>query len=144
MTARIAVAEYALGLCLSVIASAGMAAGTAERTPGCNPDGNQAEMNACAAEDFEKADAALNATWKTLLARLGSDSLGLVRAREAQLQWIRFRDAELAAHFPLAAGEDSRVKYGSMHPLEHYSLLAKLTRQRESQLREWLDELDAR
>lgn len=110
----------------------------------CNPDGAQIEMNACARDDYEAADAALNATWKQLIAALEGQDAALREARAAQRAWIKFRDAEVSAHFPLDEGEDPRMLYGSMYPMSFNGLMTTLTRQRTEQLRARIEELGAR
>ena len=109
----------------------------------CNPDGTQIELNACARDDYERADAELNAAWKDLIAALGNKSAAVKQVRAAQRAWIAFRDAEVAGHFPLEEGEDPRVMYGSMYPMSLHGLMTTLTKQRTEQLRARVEELDA-
>ena len=109
----------------------------------CNPDGAQIEMNACARDDYEAADAALNAVWKELTGLLEGQDAVLRETRAAQRAWIKFRDAEVEAHFPLDEGEDPRMLYGSMYPMSYNGLLTTLTQQRTGQLRARIEELGA-
>jgi uncharacterized protein YecT (DUF1311 family) len=110
----------------------------------CNPEGTQVELNACAAEDYAEADAALNATWKQLVAALADDALARRRLREAQRAWLAFRDAEVAARLPVDDGADPRLAHGSMYPLLANSALAEITRYRTAELRARLQDLQAR
>ncbi len=103
--------------------------------PACNPDGSQLEMNQCAADALEAADAELNTVYRQVLAANAGNPVALERLRAAQRLWIQLRDADLAAQFPLAEGQDPRRVYGSIYPLEFASETAKLTRQRSSYLR---------
>ena len=108
----------------------------------CNPDGSQSEMNMCAADDFAAADKALNAVYRDVLACSASNPVFIGKLKEAQRQWIRFRDAELAARFPLAPGEDAWVVYGSMHPLLLLGEKTRLTKERTVQLRSYIDDVE--
>ena len=127
---------------LFVLAQAAFA-GDSDGGIACNPDGVQIELNACARDEFESADAALNAAWKQLIAALEGDASSLKQTRAAQRAWLAFRDAEVAAHFPLQDGEDPNVMYGSMYPMSLHGVTTALTRQRTEQLRERLAELQA-
>ncbi|WP_447730037.1 lysozyme inhibitor LprI family protein [Pseudoxanthomonas suwonensis] len=100
----------------------------------CNPDGNQRELDQCAADELAAADAEFNETWRQVLARAG-DGVARDRLETAQRLWIQLRDADLEAWFPLAEGQDPRVMYGSMYPMERASARAALTRQRTEWLR---------
>ncbi len=95
----------------------------------------QSEMSAdaCAARDV--ADADLNTTYRAALAATATP-LARQRLRDAQRAWLRFRDAEVAALFPLASGSDPRVAYGSVYPMRLCGEQARLTEARTVQLRE--------
>ena len=101
----------------------------------CNPEGNQAEMNRCASDDLDKADAELNAAYAQIVATIKDEPVALERLKTAQRLWIQLRDADLAAQFPLAEGQDARLAYGSIYPLEYADAKAELTRQRTAYLR---------
>ena len=110
----------------------------------CAGDGTQAELNQCSQQEYEQADAALNAEWKKLLKVLDGQDAALREVRNAQRAWIRFRDAEVASHFPVDAGEDVRTMYGSMYPMSYNGVMTTLTRQRTEQLRARIEEHGAR
>jgi len=101
----------------------------------CNPAGSQIELNACAAQALAAADAELNASWRQVLQQLGDNTVAVDRLKAAQRLWIQLRDADLAAQFPLAEGQDPRVEYGSMFPMSRDHAKAELTRQRTAYLR---------
>lgn len=101
----------------------------------CNPAGSQIELNACAAQALAAADAELNASWRQVLQQLGDNTVAVDRLKAAQRLWIQLRDADLAAQFPLAEGQDPRVEYGSMLPMSRDHAKAELTRQRTAYLR---------
>jgi uncharacterized protein YecT (DUF1311 family) len=60
----------------------------------CGSAKTQAELATCTAKDAASADAALNAVYKALAARLAPEDLK--RLRDAQRAWIPFRDKECA------------------------------------------------
>lgn len=105
----------------------------------CNPDGNQMELNQCAADDYAAADKKLNDTWKALMKKLTDDKPAADKLRVAQRAWIAFRDAEVAARFACAE-EDMRVCWGSMYPMLYNAALQELAEERTQRLQQYLDE----
>ena len=89
-------------------------------------DVSQQAMNRCAGEAYQRADAALNATYSNVL-RVHDDREGRRLLRDAQRAWIKYRDG----HCTLEA-LDSRG--GSIWPLINSGCLAELTRQRTKEL----------
>jgi uncharacterized protein YecT (DUF1311 family) len=104
----------------------------------CNPAGNQQEMNACAEDDFKKADSELNKVYKALLHKEKDNKVFIKKLRESQNAWIKFRDAELAAAF--ACEGSALVCWGSMYPECYDTLSAKMTRERIVRLKKYLEE----
>lgn len=107
----------------------------------CADPRTQSEMNACAAIDFERADAALDTDYRAAIAhareadrtdtaRLPSDDRPGDEAtlREAQRAWVAFRDA----HCRL---EGYEARGGSMESMLYDGCRAALTRARTAQLR---------
>jgi uncharacterized protein YecT (DUF1311 family) len=105
----------------------------------CDDPQHQADMNACAAIDFEAADAELNAAWREAVASARAADAEIDRQydqrptseatlREAQRAWIVFRDA----HCTLEGYDEARG--GSMEPMVYDGCRARLTRQRTAQL----------
>lgn len=110
-----------------------------------NPQAQQ-EMNWCAAQDFERADAELNTVYRTAIeraraadreyagvadgARGPNDGLPGEEAtlREAQRAWVSFRDAQCRLQSFEARG-------GSMQPMLDAGCKAALTRARTAELR---------
>jgi uncharacterized protein YecT (DUF1311 family) len=101
----------------------------------------QSEMNACAAIDFERADAELDAEYRRAIdhARAndreesgrmeGDDRPGEEASlREAQRAWLAYRDA----HCRLQGYE---ARGGSMEPMLYAGCRTGLTRARSAQLR---------
>ena len=105
----------------------------------CNPQGSQVEVNACAGAEFGRADAELNRVWKAIQTRYADQPQFLAQLKTAQRAWLAFRDAEMAAKFPLASGERANVQYGSVYPMCESQSKAELTMQRVAQLKVWLD-----
>jgi uncharacterized protein YecT (DUF1311 family) len=110
----------------------------------CRDPQAQQEMNICAAQDAERADAELNTVYRTATAsaqaadrdyaRLagaggpGSDPGEEATLREAQRAWVAFRDA----HCRL---ESFEARGGSMQPMIDGNCRATLTRARTAELR---------
>jgi uncharacterized protein YecT (DUF1311 family) len=105
----------------------------------CADPQTQHDMNRCAALDFERADAALNALWPDAIAyvRARDESpplegdrgpSGEIRLREAQRAWILFRDAHCAV-------EAYEMRGGSAEPLLYNGCRARITEARTRQLR---------
>jgi uncharacterized protein YecT (DUF1311 family) len=105
----------------------------------CNHAGNQLELNACASDDFAKADKELNKTYQSLIKKEGDDRLFISKLRSAQKAWLAFLDADLEARF-VCAEEDVKFCWGSMYPLSYLSRKAELTRERTRHLQQILKE----
>lgn len=103
----------------------------------CNLDGNQLELNACARDDFAKADSELNKTYQALIKKEADNKLFISKLRLAQKAWLAFRDAELDTRFACAES-DVRICWGSMYPMLFLSRKAELTRERNKQLLQML------
>lgn len=95
----------------------------------------QMELNQCAYQDWEAADAELNAAYTQAMTLLqGWDENlpkdergGSVLLKEAQRAWITFRDKACAA-------EGYGVKGGSAEPLVIYGCMRLLTQERTAHL----------
>ena len=96
----------------------------------------QLEINQCASSHLKAADDELNRVYQAILNKYKDDREFLEKLRNAQRAWLAFRDAELAAKFPL---EEKQHHYGSVYPMCANLFLAQWTRERVKQLREWLD-----
>lgn len=70
----------------------------------------QTQMSICATEAAKKADAALNATYAEIKARLNDDAAKTELLTKAERAWIAFRDAECGF---VASG----VEGGSIQPM---------------------------
>jgi len=105
----------------------------------CNKDGNQAELNVCASDDFSVADKELNQTYQALIKKEAADTLFISKLRIAQKAWLAFRDAELEARFACAEG-GVNVCWGSMYMMSFLYRKAELTRERTKHLQQMLDD----
>jgi uncharacterized protein YecT (DUF1311 family) len=126
-----------IGLTLALLLSA--------QNPEWNCDNPQAqqEMNWCAAQDAERADAELNTVYRTAIehareadrdyaqateGRADGDPSGEATLREAQRAWVAFRDAQCRL-------ESYEARGGSMQPMIDGGCRATLTRARTAELR---------
>jgi uncharacterized protein YecT (DUF1311 family) len=98
----------------------------------------QLEMNECAAREAKEADRTLNATFQKLLNKLKDDKVATAKVVAAENAWIAFRDAELAADWPVDERENPNARYGSVHPFCYYEELASMTRERVRKLRMYM------
>ena len=95
----------------------------------------QMELNQCAYQDWEAADANLNAAYKTAMALMkewdagmpAGEKGGAEALKEAQRAWITFRDKACEA-------EGYAMKGGSAEPLLVYGCMRVLTEERTSHL----------
>lgn len=98
------------------------------------------EMRQCAAEDYEAADAELNALYKAaqramkqLDSDLPQDLKGASQSlSDAQRAWIPFRDAACAT-------EGFQFRGGTFEPLMVLTCKTHLTRQRSAQLEQLIE-----
>ena len=97
----------------------------------CGDQASQAALNECAGQAYRGSDAALNAAYREIRARLADDAAGRARLQTAQRTWLAFRDAECA--FATAASAD-----GSIHPYLQATCLEALTAARLDQLQAYL------
>ena len=105
----------------------------------CDDPQNQAEMNRCAAIDFEAADAELNRLWRDVIAGAREMDRDIDREfdqaptseemlRQAQRAWVTFRDAHCTY-------EGHEARGGSMESMIYDGCRARVTRERIAQLR---------
>lgn len=105
----------------------------------CYSSPNQASLNACASSEFASADRQLNKVWQAILVKYKDQPLFLEKLKASQKLWLQFRDAEVAAHFPLGKGDDANAQYGSAYPMCVSQAQTDLTLQRTKQLQAWLN-----
>ncbi len=98
----------------------------------CGENGTQAEANACARDEYRKADAEMKKLYGRLMTELadykGDDQQKL---RRAQALWLKYRDANCESEASIYQG-------GSIRPAVYNSCLASVTRERAQRLSEFL------
>lgn len=104
-------------------------------TAECDGTGNQMELNACAAREYQKSDARLNQTYRKVTAHL---RLHPQSKRDAELltiaqrAWLTFRDAQCAFVGDAYEG-------GSAQPMMMTTCLSEITLQRVKELETTLE-----
>jgi len=98
---------------------------------GRTPAQTQADMNAQARAEFQRADADLNKTYQSVLAKLPTVE-SKQKLREEQRAWVGSRDAEAARAAKEAEG-------GSMAPTLRHGTMTRLTRDRIKELNNMVD-----
>ena len=91
-------------------------------------------MNDKEAENYKKADKELNTIYNKILKDYKTDTKFILKIKEAQKAWIKFRDAEMNALFPV---EDKNLEYGSVFPMCWSMSLTELTKERTKKLKIW-------
>lgn len=91
----------------------------------CASASTQADINACAANQYQAADKKLNQTWLDVLKRAQPAQRELLK--KAQTAWITLRDADCAF---ISSGTEG----GSIQPMIHSQCLADKTEEREAYL----------
>ncbi len=100
---------------------------------------SQLEMNASGKAEFDSADAELNKSYREILQKRRADTSFVVKFKRAQRAWVVFRDAHVDAIYSAA---NARREYGSVYPSCRYGVLTALTRERVSQLQDWIKGVD--
>lgn len=104
----------------------------------------QSELNACAWQEYERADAAMNAQWKVTSARMKEIDAGFDNSYDkrpgyfdtllaAQRAWITYRDRHCVS-------EGYSMRGGSAEPMVISGCMATLTDQRTAQLKALIEE----
>lgn len=91
---------------------------------------NQNDMNTCAAQSFDAADAKLNAVYRALTSKL--EDKDKTQLKTAQRAWLTFRDAECT--FSIRENEG-----GSIYPMLWSGCLEQRTKARTKELQAHLD-----
>lgn len=100
--------------------------------PPCGEHGTQAEANACARREYQKADSEMVAVYHRLMIELASyGDKHQQRLRRAQASWFQYRDVNCENEAAIYEG-------GSIRPAVYYSCLASVTQERAKRLEEFL------
>ncbi|MFK5975405.1 MAG: DUF1311 domain-containing protein [Sulfurovum sp.] len=103
----------------------------------CKFDGNQAQMNQCAYEEFQQADRELNIVYKAIRKKNKAVKEYIQNLKVSQRLWIKFRDAELNMIFT-CPHKNSRICFGSMYELLFYEAKKDLTLERVKNLKKYI------
>jgi len=120
-------------LALAAALCGGPAAAASDPALDCDNATTQADINQCAGQDYQRADAELIQLYAELMPRL--DKTRQTMARTAQRVWLRYRD--LQCSYEAAAYEG-----GSMEFMVHNACLARITSQRNDTLKDMLDQIN--
>jgi uncharacterized protein YecT (DUF1311 family) len=125
--------------CREELAAAKPRAAPAKSAYPCGDDAKsltQLGMNECAALHAQEAETEMLETLRQIRLRYAKDALFLAALEQAQTEWLRFRNAEMAALFP---EPEKQVAYGSMYNMCAATQRRRLIQLRTAQLRLWLD-----
>ncbi len=98
----------------------------------CDNAQTQTEINDCAGQMYEAADADLNDTYKQVMDHLGDNEKAKDLLKTAQQAWIKFRDAECTFRSSDSEG-------GTIHATILAGCLTDMTEERTADLAENLD-----
>jgi len=99
------------------------------------PAQTQAEMNRDAVAQLEAADARLNRAYQLVLKKYAGEPEFLSNLKEAQRAWLKYVEFHLKTVLPVKDGEDPRVVYGSMYPIDYSEAKIPLLESRTAQLK---------
>lgn len=105
---------------------------TAQPQPNCKAPQTQLEMNLCADQQAKAADQVLNQVYRKVRGKYKGTAQDN-QLVNAQLAWIKFRDAECQF-------ASDRFKGGSIAPMAYAKCLGRLTKQRTEALQSYLEE----
>ena len=99
----------------------------------CPQANTQAEINQCWGQDARAADKKLNQTYQQLLRRYEAANLARQKLVDAQLAWIKYRDATCAFSY-------TRFSGGSIAPSVYSSCIKRVTQQRIADFESYMKE----
>ncbi len=110
----------------------------------CDKAMAQFELNACAYQGYQRADAAMNAQWKITSARMKAIDADFDRTQDnrpgyfdtllaAQRAWLTYRDQH-------CTGEGYTLRGGSAEPMVFSGCMTQLTEARTQQLKDLIEE----
>lgn len=94
----------------------------------------QVELNNKAKSEYEKTDKELNQVYQKILQDYKSDTVFVKSMKEAQRQWIKFRDTQVKMKYPPYKDADESVL-----PMCRNYYLKELTTNRIKELKQWID-----
>lgn len=94
----------------------------------CSNPMAQGDLNTCAAEAYRREDLRLNSLYKQLIGLSEEvDKADVVRLKQIQVAWIKFRDLHCDY-------EENRYAGGSMASMVYFKCMQNLTKQRNDTL----------
>jgi uncharacterized protein YecT (DUF1311 family) len=87
--------------------------------------------------EYEKVDKELNQVYQKILQDYKSNTIFIKSMKEAQRQWVKFRDAQLKMKYPAYKNEGESVL-----PMCRNYYLKELTANRIKELNQWIDEVE--
>lgn len=120
------------------------AAPAAEPAIDCDNAMAQSELNACAYQEYERADAALNAQWKLTVAHMKKVDADFDRSYDtrpgyydtllaAQRAWLTYREQHCTS-------EGYTMRGGSAEPMVFSGCMRQLTEARTKELKDLIEE----
>ena len=95
---------------------------------------NQSELNNKAKAEYQMVDEELNRVYQKILQDCRNDTIFIKSMKEAQRQWIKFRDAQVKMKYPSYPDSDESVL-----PMCRNYYLKELTTNRIKELNQWID-----
>ena len=89
----------------------------------------QADMNSCAADASNEADAELNRVYQQLLKKHAGQKNYIAKLKLAQEAWVEFRNAHIEFLYP-EVNEDQVRSEGTVYPMCRTREITRLTRER--------------
>lgn len=102
----------------------------------------QFEMNQEACDEYKKADDKLNQVYQQILREYKKDTFFIQKLKEAQLAWLKFRDAHIESLYPLKPNASPLSEYGSVYPMCVCIALKEITEKRIEELKKWIDRVE--
>jgi uncharacterized protein YecT (DUF1311 family) len=129
-------ARKRFALCVVIFGLLVARGASAQENDPCLGMQSQAEMNACEADQYSKADAELNAVYRQLISKYKSDIEFVAKLKLAQESWLKFRDADVTCFY---YQKDKLAAYGSVYPTCRAQAMTRLTRDRTKELKQMLN-----
>jgi uncharacterized protein YecT (DUF1311 family) len=96
---------------------------------------SQPEINERTGKEYEAADLQMNKLYKQIVTKHKGETLFLQKLEKSQKAWVVYRDAQMAASFPIKG--DPHVNYGSSYSMDYALEMTALTKARIKRLSEW-------
>lgn len=94
----------------------------------------QVDLKNKAKSEYEKTDKELNQVYQKILQDYKSDTVFVKSMKEAQRQWVKFRDAQVRMKYPPYKDANESVL-----PMCRNYYLKELTTNRIKELKQWID-----